>query len=91
MSQFETLVRRQAAGFSTRHRAASMLRRALEDEQAGIYTCTDMREDIYTPHSTHTHNGCKDGIERITKNTSTEQDGIRRAIKHAGSGQDGRI
>ncbi|CAM9323791.1 unnamed protein product [Scytosiphon promiscuus] len=35
MSQFETLVRKEVTGFSARLRAASLLRRALEDEQAG--------------------------------------------------------
>ncbi|CAM9569488.1 unnamed protein product [Ectocarpus sp. 6 AP-2014] len=35
MSQFEGLVRKEAAGFSARRRAASLLRRALEEEQEG--------------------------------------------------------
>lgn len=35
MSQFETLVRNEAKGFTARLRAASMLRVAVEEEQAG--------------------------------------------------------
>ena len=36
MAQFEALVRAEAAGFWTRRRAASLLQRALGEEQAGV-------------------------------------------------------
>lgn len=36
MAQFEALVRAEAAGFWIRRRAASLLQRALGEEQAGV-------------------------------------------------------